>query len=213
MKKSLKTEILENMSVFSAILDVLSLDMGSLFQMTGYRSQNAQRLDSLIKESKRGLENLKQLIEKENEMEFDPKTEKKAKDRKSAAAEKTVAPEMKEPADTAAQKQAPAPEPERDDFGIDLSIPANIREEMHKVLIALNNVAHYAEDMANFARDQITVTNRVFTKYIAGLYNIEPNVIFQALEQESLILQKMHEREAGISDAETVGEKNNGNTK
>ena len=146
-------------------------------------------------------------------MEFDQKTEKKAKDRKPAAEEKTAAPEMKESAATAAQKQAPAPEPEADDFGISLSIPENIREEMHKVLIALNNVAHYAEDTAKFAQDQITVTNRVFTKYIAGLYNIDPKVIIQSLEQESLILQKMHEREDRISDAETLGEKNDGNTK
>ena len=210
MKKSLKTEILENMSVFSAILDVLSLDMGSLFQMTGYRSQNAQRLDSLIKESKRGLENLKQLIEKENEMEFDKKPEKTERSRKSAAAEPEkaakAAPEVKGSAEKAAPNSEVPPNANVDEFGMDNTIPKNIREELHRVLIALNNVATYA-------MDQFTVSNRVFAKYIAGLYNIEPQVIFQALEQESLILQKMHEREAGISDAETVGEKNDGNTK
>lgn len=201
MDKTLEKEILETMAVISAIVDILKLDVENISSNVGYYSPNLNRLNSLILESKRGINNLKALLERKK-MEFDSENQ----------AEKPVPeqepdkgqPQGQDPEESGSGQQ----DPEVDEFGVSVRIDGEIREELHKVLYALNNVAAYA-------MDQITVSTRVFAKYMAQLYNVKPKVMFKQImddmAEESKVLQKMREREAGISDAQQVQRTNGGN--
>lgn len=198
MDKTLEKEILETMAVISAIVDILKLDVENIASNVGYYSPNLNRLNSLILESKRGINNLKALLERKK-MEFDAENQPKAK---------SQIPDPEQDPDQE-QAQTPNPEesgsgqqdPETDEFGVSLRIDGEIREELHKVLYALNNVATYA-------MDQITVSTRVFAKYLARLYNVQPKAMYKQImedmAEESKVLQKIREREAGISDAQQV---------